>query len=158
MKSRTRKELWKTTLCNSVMAHTFNIKEIDDHHYCTPPDLYSCDIDSHVSVKSILSMMTSWRGSNFRVTGLMWMESTRLREDYPHKGPVTWSFGVSFHICLNIGLNKSWNCRWFKMLWYSLWRHCNEMYGQHLFTLSWITMVLKILLSQISRMWVVCVH
>ena len=46
--------------------------------------------------------------------------------NYPHKGPVTRSFGVFFDLCRNKRLSKQSEGWWFKTPSHPLWRHCNE--------------------------------
>ena len=52
--------------------------------------------------------------------------------EFPTQRPVTRSFDVFFHLCLNKRLSKqSWGW-WFKTPSRPLWRHCNEMLdGEH---------------------------
>ena len=44
---------------------------------------------------------------------------------FPSQRPVTRSFDVFFHLCLNKRLSKQSRCWWFETPWRSLWRHCN---------------------------------
>ena len=37
---------------------------------------------------------------------------------FPHKGPITCSCDVFFHIRLQKRLNKQWSCRWFETSWH----------------------------------------
>ena len=54
--------------------------------------------------------------------------------EIPPQRPVTRSFYVFFHLCVNKRLNKqSWDW-WFETQSYSLWRHCNVIILQGLFT------------------------
>ena len=63
-------------------------------------------------------MMTSSNGNIFRVTGPLC--------EFPSQSPVTRSFDVLFHPCLNKRLNKqSWGW-WFETPSRSVWRHCND--------------------------------
>ena len=72
------------------------------------------------------SMMTSSNGNIFRVTGPLCGEFTGPRW-IPSQRPVTRSFDVSFHLCLNKRLSKqSWGW-WFETTSRSLWRHCNAL-------------------------------
>ena len=41
--------------------------------------------------------------------------------------PVTWSFDVSFDLCLNKQLSAQSRCRWFEMPSCSLWCYCNHI-------------------------------
>ena len=54
--------------------------------------------------------------------------------EFPAQRPVTRSFGVFWHLCLNQQLSKPWRCRWFETPSRSLWRHCNDT------TPNWISM------------------
>ena len=47
--------------------------------------------------------------------------------EFPSQRPVTRSFGVFFHLCLNNRLSKQWWGWWFETPSRSLWRHCNGM-------------------------------
>ena len=44
--------------------------------------------------------------------------------EFPSQRPVTWSFDVFFHLCLNKRLNKQWWGWWFEMPSRLLWGHC----------------------------------
>ena len=55
---------------------------------------------------SQVSMMTSWHGSAFRITGPLWGEPNRWLVDSPHKKPVMRTFYVSFDVSLSKLLNK----------------------------------------------------
>ena len=57
-------------------------------------------------------MMTSWRENTLHNTGTLWGKPCSL-VDYLLKGPVTWSFDVSF---ANL-LNKQLSYRWFETPW-----------------------------------------
>ena len=72
-----------------------------------------------------LNMMTSSNGNIFRVTGPLCGEFTGPGE-FPTQRPVTRSFDVFFHLCLNKRLNKQQWGWWFETLSWSLWRHSNE--------------------------------
>ena len=68
--------------------------------------------------------MTSSNGDIFRVTGHLCGEFTGPGE-FPAQRPVTRSFDVFFHLCLNNRLSKqSWGW-WFETLSLPLWRQCN---------------------------------
>ena len=70
------------------------------------------------------NMMTSSNGNIFHVTGPLCREFTG---EFPSQRPVTRSFGVFFHLCLNKRLSKqSWGW-WFEMPPRSLWRNCNVL-------------------------------
>ena len=45
--------------------------------------------------------------------------------EFPSQRPVTLSFDVFFHLCLNKRLSKQPWCWWFETPSHSLWRHCN---------------------------------
>ena len=52
---------------------------------------------SDLLVWGVYAMMTSWHGNAFHTTGLLWRELTqRSPVHHPHKGPVIWSFDVSW--------------------------------------------------------------
>ena len=70
-------------------------------------------------------MMTSSNGNIFRVTGPLCGEFTGPGE-FPTQRPVTRSFDVFFHLCLNKRLNKQQWGWWFETLSWSSWRHSNE--------------------------------
>ena len=69
-----------------------------------------------------LVMMTSSNSNIFRVTGLLWGESTGHRW-IPLTKAVTRSFDVFFNLRLNKRLSKQSRRRWFETPWHSLWRH-----------------------------------
>ena len=70
------------------------------------------------------SMMTSSSGNIFRVTDHLCGEFT-VNGELPTQRPVTRSFDVFFHLCLNQRLSKqSWGW-WFETLSRPLWRHYN---------------------------------
>ena len=71
------------------------------------------------------SMMTSWNGNIFRVTGPLCGEFTGPGE-FPTQRPVTRSFDVFFDLCLNKRLSKQQWGWWFETLSCSLWRQCND--------------------------------
>ena len=84
-----------------------------------------------------LRMVTSSNGNMFRVTGLLWGETTGHRwiplmwgETTGHRWiPLTKartrSFDVFFDLCLIKRLSKQSRCRWFETPSRSLWHHCN---------------------------------
>ena len=68
------------------------------------------------------SMMTSWNGNIFRVTGHLCGDFTGPGE-FPAQRPVTRSFDVFFDLRLNKRLSKqSWGW-WFETTWGPLWHH-----------------------------------
>ena len=72
----------------------------------------------------VISMMTSWNGNIFHVTGHLCGEFTGPGE-FPAQRPVTRSFDVFFDLHLNRRLSKqSWGW-WFEMPSRPLWRHIN---------------------------------
>ena len=74
------------------------------------------------------SMMTSWNGNIFRVTGPLCGEFTGPGK-FPTQRPVTRTFDVFFDLRLNKRLSKQpWEW-WFETPSWSLWRQCN---GHHL--------------------------
>ena len=73
-------------------------------------------------------IMTSSNGNIFRVTGPLCGEFTGPGE-FPTQRPVTRSFDVFFHLCLNKRLNKQPWGWWFETLSWSLWRHSNVEWG-----------------------------
>ena len=73
-------------------------------------------------IKKIL-MMTSSNG--FIALLALCARNSPVNGEFPAERPVTRSFGVFFHLCLNKRLSKqSWGC-WFWTPSRSLWRHCN---------------------------------
>ena len=68
--------------------------------------------------------MTSSNGNIFRVTGLLWGESTGHRW-IPSQRSVTRSFDIFFDLHLNKRLSKQSRCRWFETLSRSSWYHWN---------------------------------
>ena len=87
------------------------------------------DLVTHEAMSSAASaamaltmyMMTSPNGNIFRVTGLLWRESTG------HWWiPVTKASDVFFDLRLNKRLSKQSRRRWFETSSRSLWRHRNE--------------------------------
>ena len=73
-----------------------------------------------------LVMMTSTNGNIFRVTGPLCGEFTGPGE-FPTQRPVTRSFDVFFHLRLNKRLSKQPWGWWFETLYWSLWRHRNDL-------------------------------
>ena len=71
-------------------------------------------------------MMTSSNANIFRVTGLLWGESTGPRWIPPTK-PVTRSFGAFFGVRLNERLCKQSWFWWYETPPRSLWRQCNVL-------------------------------
>ena len=71
-----------------------------------------------------LCMMTSSNGNIFRVTGPLCGEFTGTGE-FPTQRPVTRSFDVLFHLCLNKRLGKQPWGWWLETPSWSLWRQCN---------------------------------
>ena len=47
--------------------------------------------------------------------------------EFPSQRPVTRSFDIFVHLCLDQHLNKPWRRRWFETPSRSFWRHCNEL-------------------------------
>ena len=69
--------------------------------------------------------MTSSNGNIFRVTGYCEGNSP-VTGEFPAQRPVTWSFDVSFDLCLNKRLSKqSWRW-WFETPSGPLRHHCNK--------------------------------
>ena len=75
-------------------------------------------------------MMSSSNGNIFRVTDLLWGESTGQRW-FPSQRPVTRSFGVFCDLFLNKRLSKHLRRCWFQTPSPSLWRHCNDFFGKY---------------------------
>ena len=69
------------------------------------------------------SMMTSWNGNIFRVTGLL---CGKFTGEFPPQRPVTRSFDVFFDLRLNQQLSKQWRRREFETPSRPLWRHWND--------------------------------
>ena len=59
--------------------------------------------------------------------------------EFPAQRPATWSFGVSFDLCLNKRLSKQSRGWWFETLHRPLWRHCNDIRDLDLDPISMIT-------------------
>ena len=51
--------------------------------------------------------------------------------EFPAQRPVTWSFDVFFHLCLNKRLSKQSCGWWFETPSRPLWRHCNGCLPNH---------------------------
>ena len=75
------------------------------------------------------AMMTSSNGNIFGVTGPLCGEFTGHGE-FPTQRPVTRSFDVFFDLRLNIRLSKQPWGWWFETQSWSLWRHCNALFGR----------------------------
>ena len=57
----------------------------------------------------------------------LWAGNSPVPGEFPSQRPVTRSFDVFFHLCLNERLSKqSWGS-WFETPSRSLWRHCNDI-------------------------------
>ena len=82
--------------------------------------------EGSLSVTCAKSMMTSWNGNTFRVTGHLCGKLTGHRW-IPEQRPVTRSFDVLFDQRLNKRLSKQWRGWWFETPSGSLWRHCNAV-------------------------------
>ena len=54
-------------------------------------------------------------------------ENSPVTGEFPSQRPVTRSFDVFFHLCLNKRLSKQSWVRWFETPLHSLWRHCNDI-------------------------------
>ena len=93
-------------------------------------------------------IMTSSNGNIFRVTGPLCGVFTGPGE-FPTQGPVTRSFDVFFHLCLNKRLNKQPWCWWFETLPWSLWRHSN---GTSKMIVRYILPSVCVRLSQFSQL------
>ena len=75
-----------------------------------------------------LSTYTWWRHQMETFSALLALcaGNSPVTGDFPAQRPVTRSFHVFFHLCLNKRLSKqSWGW-WFETRSRSLWRHCNE--------------------------------
>ena len=81
------------------------------------------NLDIVCSLIKLLSMMTSWNGNIFRVTGPLCGELTG-RGDFPAQRPVTRSFDVFFDLRPNKRLSKQPRGWWFETPSWSLWRQC----------------------------------
>ena len=81
-----------------------------------------------LNIKMLCYMMTSSNGNIFRVTGPLCGEFTGPGE-FPTQRPVTRSFDVFFDVRLNKRLSKQPRGWWFETQSWSLWRHCNDQYG-----------------------------
>ena len=78
----------------------------------------------HIS-KNSQHKMTSSNGNIFALLALC-ARSSPVTGDFLSQRPVTRSFDVFFHLCLNQRLSKqSWGW-WFETPSRTLWRHCNE--------------------------------
>ena len=85
-----------------------------------------------MSIKSLVSMMTSSNGNIFRVTGPScgeftghrWIPLTPVTGEFPSQMPVTRSYDVFFDLRLNKRLSKQSRRWWFEKPSRSLWRHC----------------------------------
>ena len=75
-------------------------------------------------------MMTS---SNGNISALLALcaGNSPVTIEFPAQRPVTWSFDVFFHLCLNKRLSKQSRGWWFEMPWCSLWHHCNDVCWCH---------------------------
>ena len=94
--------------------------------------LYSLIQMQHTQWYAVI-MMTSSNGNIFRVTGPLCGEFTGHR-GIPAQRPVTRSFDVFLHLCLNIPLSKqSWGW-WFETQSHPLWRYCNVLQKQQSFS------------------------
>ena len=77
---------------------------------------------SIISSWGMCFMMTSSNGNIFRVTGHLCGEFTG---EFTAQRPVTRSFDVFFHLCLNKRLSKQSGSWWFETPLRPLWRHCS---------------------------------
>ena len=82
------------------------------------------DRESFALCMERFSMMTSWNGNIFRVTGPLCGEFTGPGE-FPSRRPVTRSFDVFFDRRMFKRLSKQPWGWWFETSSWSLWRHCH---------------------------------
>ena len=75
--------------------------------------------------RSVAYMITSSNGNIFHVTGPLCGEFTGPGE-FPAQRPMTRSFDVFFHLCLNKRFSKQPQGWWFETPPWSLWLQCNE--------------------------------
>ena len=80
--------------------------------------------------------------------------------EFPTQRPVTWSFDVSFDLCLNQHLSKQWRCSWCEMPLRSLWRHiCNvraKFNLHHIFVSSWLYAIIASWHGKLSILLALC--
>ena len=69
-------------------------------------------------------MMTSSNKTFFSLLAIC-AGNSPLNEEFPTQRPMTRSFDVFFHLCLNKQLSKHSCVGWFETLSRPLWRHCN---------------------------------
>ena len=74
-----------------------------------------------------ISMMKTWHGNIFHITGPLWGESPWLQR------PVMQSFDVFFDVRQNKLLNNQWICQLFEMLWHS----CNALSCHNQFSIPY---------------------
>ena len=85
------------------------------------------------------AMMTSSNGNLFRVIGPLCGEFTGHCW-IPLTKPVTRSFYVFFHLCLNQWLSKQQRDWWFETPSCSLWSHCNARLTLPIFDCWWVVL------------------
>ena len=81
----------------------------------------------HKTFNAMTSSFSWWRHQMETFSALLAIcaGNSPATGEFPAQRPVTRSFDVFFHLCLNKGLSKqSWGW-WFETLSRSLWRHCN---------------------------------
>ena len=79
--------------------------------------------------------------SNGNISALLTLSAgnSPITGEFPSQRPVTRSFDVFFHLCLNKRLSKQSSGWWFETLSRPLWRKCNEkcIPGKKVFKLKW---------------------
>ena len=92
----------------------------------------SCRTVSKRRTDVLRSMMTSWNGNIFRVTGLLCGDPPVTGEFLAQRA-VTRSFGVFFDLFLH-KQSRGW---WFETPTHSLWRHCNDTHSRYPIARLW---------------------
>ena len=77
-----------------------------------------------------ICMKSSWHGHLFRITGLLFGESSDQRETIPppHHGPVMWGFDVFLCCCLEHAVEKSPKLSVIRDAVTLMWCHCTLLW------------------------------
>ena len=110
----------KINICTYLTGHNISIWQM-----CNPQFVWGSNCWE--SSFSLLPMMTSSNGNNFRLLALC-VKNSLVTGEFPLQRPVIRSFDVFFDQRLNKWLSKqSWG-RWFEKSSCRSWRHCTELH------------------------------
>ena len=108
---------WKAQISSSTGLGPFRNKLLPESMLTQISDTIQCNY------------ATRWlchQMETFYVLLIFCSGNSPITGEFPTQRPVTLSFDVFFHLCLNRQLSKQWRRWWFEMQPHSLWRHCND--------------------------------